>query len=549
MPRRSPAALAIQRPEYPDLPNERRRVRKRDRPKLKYYTLGEMVINWIEKKCYIPEGRDAGKPVKLRSWQKKEIKGIYDNPIGTGGDRKAKDKRCGTRRAIISFGRKNAKTTLAAFLLLAHLDAEFLAVKNSQLFSAAQSRDQAGVLFALAAKIVRMSPDLRHITVRDTAKQLFNIKIGALYRALSAEVSTAFGLSPVFIVHDELGQVKGPRSSLYEALETATGAQDNPLSIVISTQAPTDGDLLSILIDDAQAGHDERVYVSVYTAPMEDDPFDEDTIRKANPAFGDFLNATEVMSMAEDARRMPAREAEYRNLVLNQRVEASSPFVTKSVWDTCAVEVLPINDVPVYGGLDLSSVSDLTACVFIGKKNNVWHVHPTFWLPLKGLREKAKADRVPYDMWYDQGFLKAAPGASVDYEYVAAWLWDQFQKLRIVKIGFDRWAFVHLKPWLIRSGFTEHALTEHFVEFGQGTKSMTPALKVLEGDIKNQRLAHGGHPVLGMCAANAVVVGQDDARKLDKKKSHGRIDGLVSLAMAEGVAPLEQIIDINALIG
>lgn len=497
---------------------------------------GDRVIKWIQDYCYIPEGKDAGKPVRLREWQKKEIRGIYNNPVGT-------------RRAIISFGRKNAKTTLAAFLLLCHL-AGVVMVRNSQLFSAAQSRDQAGVLFALAAKIVRMSPTLRKlVTIRDTAKQLFCAELGTLYRALSAEVSTAFGLSPVFIVHDELGQVKGPRSSLYEALETATGAQEDPLSIVISTQAPTDADLLSVLIDDAKAGHDARVYVSVYEAPMDDDPFAEETIRKANPAFGDFLNATEVMAMSEDARRMPAREAEYRNLVLNQRVEASSPFITRSVWKDCSGEVLSISDVSVYGGLDLSSVSDLTANVFIGKKNGIWQVHPTFWLPLKGLKEKAKADRVPYDVWYEKGFLKAAPGASVDYEYVAAWLWEQFQTLRIAKIGFDRWAFVHLKPWLIKSGFSEQSLAEHFVEFGQGTKSMTPALKVLEGEIVNKRLAHGDHPVLTMCAANAVVVGQDDARKLDKKKSHGRIDGMVSLAMAFGVAPLEPTIDISALIG
>jgi phage terminase large subunit-like protein len=92
-------------------------------------------------------------------------------------------------------------------------------------------------------------------------------------------------------VHDELGQVRGPRSELYEALETATGAQENPLSLIISTQAPTDADLAqSVLIDDAKAGHDPRVVCSLYTAPQEDDPFAEETIRKANPAFGDFLN-------------------------------------------------------------------------------------------------------------------------------------------------------------------------------------------------------------------------------------------------------------------
>ena len=127
----------------------------------------------------------------------------------------------------------------------------------------------------------------------------------------------------------------GPRSELYEALETATAAQENPLSIVISTQAPTDADLLSVLIDDAKAENDPRVRLFLFTADPEADPFDKRTIKQANPAFGDFQNADEVLAMAEDARRMPSREAEYRNLVLNQRVERANPFVTKSVWLGC----------------------------------------------------------------------------------------------------------------------------------------------------------------------------------------------------------------------
>ena len=141
------------------------------------------------------------------------------------------------------------------------------------LFSAAQSRDQAALLFALAAKMVRMSPELNAVVgIRDTAKQLFCPELGTLYRALSADASTAFGLSPVFIVHDELGRGKGPRSELYEALETATAAQDNPLSIIISTQAPTDADLLSVLIDDAKAENDPRVRLFLWTSDPADDP-------------------------------------------------------------------------------------------------------------------------------------------------------------------------------------------------------------------------------------------------------------------------------------
>ena len=328
---------------------------KRRKAKAKL-TRGEANIKWIQDRCRIPEGKDVGKPVKLRPWQKAELLKIYDNPVGT-------------RRAIITFGRKNGKTSLAAFLMLLHLCGPEHK-PNSQLFSAAQSRDQAALIFNLAAKIVRLSPRLNEaIGIRDTAKQLYFSQRGTIYRALSAEASTAFGLNPSFIIHDELGQVRGPRSPLYEALETATGAQEEPLSIVISTQAPTDADLLSLLIDDAEAKNDPRVTLSLYTAPLDEDPFAEATIKKANPAYGDFLNAKEVKAMAEEARRMPAREAEFRNLILNQRVVADAAFVTRSVWKECGAPVGDLHGVTLYGGLDLSSVSDLTALVLIGRKD------------------------------------------------------------------------------------------------------------------------------------------------------------------------------------
>jgi phage terminase large subunit-like protein len=425
-------------------------------------------------------------------------------------------------------------------LLLLHLSGPE-AIVNSQLYSTAQSRDQAAQVFNLAAKIVRMSPFLRKIvTIRETAKQLIDAEFGTMFRALSADAATAFGLSPSFTVHDELGQVKGPRSPLYEALETATGAQEDPLSIIISTQAPTDADLLSILVDDALAAHDPRVVVSLYTAPIEADPFAEATIRAANPAFGDFLNDREVLGMARDAKRMPSREAEYRNLILNQRVEANSPFVSRSLWASCAGTLKPLAGVPVFGGLDLSAIADLTALSLIGEVDGVWQIEPHCWLPEDGLADKARVDRVPYDLWRDQGFLLTSPGKSVDYDYIAVYLFDLFQRYDIHKIAFDRWHFQeHFRPALLRAGFDEEKIESRFVPFGQGFKDVTPALRTFEGEILNTRIAHGNHPVLAMCAANAVV--QTDPagnRKLAKHKSAGRIDAMVATMMAFGVAPI-----------
>lgn len=484
-------------------------------------TRGERNIAWVEQFCRIPEGKFVGKPVKLTVHQRRWIKRIYDSP---------------TRLFILSMARKNAKTALASFLLLLHLCGPE-AKPNSQLYSAAQSRDQAAILFSLAAKVVRMSPDLSQVVaVKDTAKQLVCSDLGTVYKALSADASTSYGLSPCFVIHDELGQVKGPRFELYEALETASAAQDSPLSIVISTQAPTDSDLLSLLIDDALTGADPANKVELCTADVDLDPFSEEAIRQANPHFDDFMNKSEVMRQATDAKRLPSREAAYRNLILNQRVEARNPFVARAIWMENGDTPDDLDGKSVYGGLDLSSVSDLTALVLVTADGDV---HPTFWLPADGLEEKSRQDRVPYDVWMASGELQTTPGRAIEYEYIAEYLRGLFDRCNVVSLAFDRYNMRFLRPWLEKVGFTDDEL-EKFKEFGQGFISMSPAIRELEARLLAKKLRHGNHRVLEMCAANAQTVSDPAGnRKFTKQKTTGRIDGVVALAMAVGVMPTE----------
>jgi phage terminase large subunit-like protein len=501
-------------------------------------TRAEKNIKWCQDYLCIPDGKHIGKPLVMAGFMQEDFKAIYDNPHGT-------------RRAIITRGRKNAKTTECACIVLLHLCGREVK-RNSHLYSCAQSREQAALIFNIAAKMVRMSPDLRNaVAIRDTKKELYCPDLGTAYKALSAEASTAYGLNPALCIHDELGQTRGPNSELYEALETATAAQEDPLTIIISTQAPTDSDLLSILIDDAKAAHDPKTVLRMQTAPPEiADPFSEEAIRAANPAFDVFMNRDEVLAMAEDARRMPARQAEYENLVLNRRVEVNNPFIAPQVWRACSGEVGPLTGIPLYGGLDLSETADLTALVLMGWRDLKWRVHSTFWLPANIVEPKSTADRVPYTLWARQGYLQTTPGNTVSYEHVANHLRTLFNQYSILKLGFDRWNFRHFKPWLLKAGFNEMFITDHFVEFGQGMQSMSPALRELEQIVLDGNLVHGDHPVLQMCVSNAIVV-RDDAgnRKLSKRKSIGRIDGAVALAMAVGVAPLRpKAIDVEAMI-
>lgn len=478
------------------------------------------ILKWVPERLRVPDGKGAGGPFKLRPWQQKVIRDIYDHD---------------TRRAIVSVGRKNGKTALAAVLLLVHLCGP-RAIRNTELYSTALSRDQAAVLFLLAAKMVRLSPDLyKRILIRETNKQLYCPHWGTSYTSLSADASTAMGKSPIFVVHDELGQVQGPRHRLYDAMETATSAHERPLSIIISTQAPSDGDLLSILIDDAASEADPRTVLALFTASQDLDPFDENTIKLANPAFGDFQNRREVLDMAKAARRMPAREAEYRNLVLNQRIEIFNPFVTKKRWEENGEAPGPLRI--CYGGLDLSEVDDLTAFVLVSEDRGKFNVVPTFWLPEEDIVERSRLDRVTYDLWAKEGQLELTPGRVIAYSHVAQLIAKAIRTHDVRKIGFDRYNIKHLRPWLIHAGMTEAQIDSIFVDFGQGFISMAPALRKLSELLGERRLRHGMHKVLTMCAGNSVVK-MDEAgnHKLDKKRSRGRIDGMVALAMAVGVA-------------
>lgn len=486
-------------------------------------TRAERNIAWAESHLRIPEGKFVGQPLVVAEFMREDFRAIFDNPHGT-------------RRAIISRARKNAKTVETAILMLLYLCGPE-ATKNGQLFSAAQSREQAAVLFKLAAQMVRMSPDLsQYVIVKDSAKELVCPELGTKYRALSAEASTAFGLSPRFIAHDELGQVRGPRSSLYDALETATAAQEEPLSVIISTQAPTDADLLSVLIEDAMTGADPRTVLRFNTADESIETFSEEAIRQANPAFDLFMNKREVLDMMESAKRMPSRQAEFENLVLNRRVNMSNPLISRTAWEACGGKVNPeAFKGEVYLGVDLSARADLTAIVAVAKdEKGVWNTEAHFFTPKTGLAERAHRDREPYDVWEREGYITATPGASIDYEWVARWLAEYCDEHNVVEVRFDRWRIDVLKSELGRLG-----VDLPLMPFGQGFKDMTPAIDALESEIANKNLRHGSNPVLTMCARNAVATSDPAGnRKLDKSRATGRIDGLVALAMALGSASI-----------
>ena len=481
-------------------------------------TRAARIIQFIEGYLRVPEGKDVGQPMLLADFQKRFLIDVFDNPHGT-------------RRAILSMGRKGGKTALIAAILAAFVVGPE-ARQNAVLVSGALSREQASLVFRLCCLMIQQSPKLAPLVrIIPSGKRIIGLPMGTEFRAMSAEAKTAMGASPLLIIGDEWGQVRGPQDDFIDSLVTAQGAHEDPLQIIISTQAANDADWLSVQIDDARNSQDPRIVCHVYEAPAGCDLLDESAWKAANPALGTFRSLDDLREQLTQAQRMPSMENSARNLLLNQRISTVSPFISPSVWKSCAGPVLPF-DGPVWCGIDLSARLDLTAMVIVGQVDEVWHVVPYFWCPESGIEDRSRRDRAPYSTWARQGLLRTTPGASVDYEHVAADIAEILSDLDVRGVAFDRWRIDLLKKEFDRLG-----VDLPLVEWGQGFRDMSVALDALEAELLNGRIAHGGNAVLTMCAANAVVTKDPSGgRKLDKAKATGRIDGLQALAMSMGVA-------------
>lgn len=479
-------------------------------------TRAERNMRFCERYIFVASAQGKSKPLKLDVFQESFFYCIFDNPHGT-------------RKAIYSVARKNGKTYLITCILLCFLVGPEARL-NAQIVSGAMSREQAAIVFKQASQIIQMSPELNNVVkVIPSKKQLMGLARNTEYNALAADGSTAVGLDPQLILIDECGQITGETSDFISALTSSQGAREEPLIIYLSTQAPTANALFSREIDDAIKSQDPGIVCHLYAAPEDCELDDEDAWKMANPGLDNFRSRKDLTDAINEAIRMPSKESACRNFNLNQRVATESLFVTRTVWQENGEKPQSLKGKKVYGGLDLSAVSDLTALVLVSEEGDAESI---FWLPDEGLVEKSKSDRVPYDRWKKEGYLKTTPGRSIEYEYIAYQLRYIFDDYDVVQINFDRALMRHLRPWLAKVGFTEEEL-EKFNDFGQGFVSMHPALRDLESMLLQKKLKHGNNPVLTMCAGNARV--ETDAagsRKFTKSKSTGRIDGMVSLAMA-----------------
>jgi phage terminase large subunit-like protein len=253
--------------------------------------------------------------------------------------------------------------------------------------------------------------------------------------------------------------------------------------------------------------------------------------KKANPSLGITVGLDKVQAACDSARQNPGEENSFRQLRLNQWVKQSIRWMPMEKWDACAFNV---NEESLagricYGGLDLSSTTDMTAFVLVFPPldgDDKYAILPYFWVPEDTLDLRVRRDHVPYDLWHRQGYLKTTEGNVVHYGFIEQFIESLGECYDIREIAFDRWGAVQMVQNLEGMGFT-------VVPFGQGFKDMSPPTKELMKLTLEERIAHAGHPVLRWNMDN-IFIRTDPAGniKADKEKSTEKIDGAIATIMA-----------------
>ena len=485
----------------------------------------DYAVGFIECLCHT-KGTWAGKPFELIDWQERIIRDLF-GILKPNGYRQF-------NTAYVELPKKQGKSELAAAvaLLLCCGDGE----ERAEVYGCAADRQQASIVFEVAADMVRMCPALgKRVKILASQKRMVYLPTNSFYQVLSAEAYSKHGFNIHGVVFDELHTQ--PNRKLFDVMTKGSGdARMQPLYFLITTAGT---DTQSICYETHQKAKDilegrkidQTFYPVIYGAKEDEDWTDPEVWKRSNPSLGITVGIDKVQAACDSARQNPAEENSFRQLRLNQWVKQSVRWMPMDKWDACAatVDAIALKGRVCYGGLDLSSTTDVTAFVLVfppTEEDEPFAVLPYFWIPEENIDLRVRRDHVPYDVWQKQGFLMTTEGNVVHYGFIEKFIEELGEKYNIRKIAFDRWGAVQMVQNLEGMGFT-------VVPFGQGFKDMSPPTKELMKLTLEKKIAHGGHPVLRWMADN-IFIRTDPAGniKADKEKSTERIDGVIALIMA-----------------
>jgi phage terminase large subunit-like protein len=480
-----------------------------------------IAVAFFEKLLRHSKGEWAGEPFKLQKWQRDEIiRPLFGWKRKSDGTRRF-------RRAYIEIPRKNGKSSLSSGIALFLLFADGEA--GCEVYSAAADRDQAGIVFEEAKKMVEQSPELSKRS--QVFKRAIVTNEGGTYRVLSADAFTKHGLNAHGIVFDELHAQQS--RELWDVLNTSTGARRQPMMVMITTAGY---DRESICWEQHEYARqviegiiqDDEYFAVIYAADEKEDWQDPEVWARANPGLGVTVKRDYLEAEARRAAASPAYQNTFRRLHLNQWTQQDTRWLDMAAWEACGspFDAALLKGAMCYGGLDLASTSDLASFVLTfpneAGEGELFTWLPFFWIPEENMLERSRKDRVPYEVWVRQGLIRATEGNMIDYGVIVRDIELLGEMYNIREIAFDRWGAFQVSQQLEGAGFT-------MVGFGQGFQSMSPPTKELMRLVMDGKLRHGGHPVLRWMADN-MVVSTDPAGnvKPNKQKSREKIDGIVA---------------------
>jgi phage terminase large subunit-like protein len=476
------------------------------------------------------KGPFAQQTFNLRPWQTKIVRQMFKT---------RKDGLRQYRTCLLMLPRKNGKSELAAALAIYFLlfDGEI----GAEVYSAASDKDQAALVFNVAAQMIRNDPELlAQCEIIDSQKRIVHRASGSFYRAISAEAYSKHGFNASVVIYDELHAA--PNRELWDVLSTSQGARAQPYMIAITTAGYDRHSILWELYSHAKKvaenpALDPTFLPLLYEAPIDADWTDEKVWKQSNPALGDFRSIEEMRTMAARAKEIPAQENTFRRLYLNQWTEQAARWISMAAWDKCLapVERVHLRGRRCYVAMDLSSTKDLTALIAAFPDDDGVDILAQFFVPKESIRDRANRDRVPYDQWERDGYLIATPGNVVNYEAVRQQLKDWAAEFNVAIVAYDPWNATDLVTRLeLVDGFT-------CVPMRQGFQSLSAPTKSLEKMVLSKTLRHDGHPVLRWNMSNVSVETDPSGNlKPSKKVSTERIDGAVALIMVIDVVERNQ---------
>jgi phage terminase large subunit-like protein len=472
------------------------------------------------------KGQWAGQPFELMDWQWREIIAPLFGWMRPDGTRRY-------RRGYIEVPKKNGKSALFSGLSLYLLigDKE----PGAEIYSAAVDRDQASIVFNEAGNMVDASSHLSgRLRVIRSTKRIVDQRSRSYYKALSADVPAKEGLNAHAVLIDELHAQK--TRDLWDTLRYAGASRRQPLHLSVTTAGYDRHSICWEQHDYAEKVLDGTIedlafFAFIAAADEDADWTDASVWREANPSLGVTISEEQFAEDCREAQESPAKENSFRRYRLNQWTEQDVRWLSMEKWDACCNALDGLDGRECFAGLDLSSTTDVSALVlaFPGADDH-YDVLPFFWVPEEGARNRERRDRVPYTQWIRDEYIQATSGQVIDYDVIRKRINELSQRYSIRQIALDRWNATQLATQLEGDGF-------EMVAFGQGYASMNAPTKKLEELVLSERVSHGGHPVLRWMAGN-VSLEKDaaDNWKPSKKKSIERIDGIVALVMAIGLA-------------